>query len=142
MDNSIRLLEFIFKNAKMGSETIEDLIDINEDLKFRDELIYEKETYDDFVSKVNKIMKKMGKEAKDLSFFTEMQSYLMIKMETLKDKSSEHIAGMLMQGSTMGIVQITKKLREYKDSDKEVVKLAKRLLEIEEKNFYELKKYL
>ena len=36
MDNSIRLLEFIFKNAKMGSETIEDLIDINEDLKFRD----------------------------------------------------------------------------------------------------------
>ena len=115
MDNSIRLLEFIFKNAKMGSETIEDLIDINEDLKFRDELIYEKETYDDFVSKVNKIMKKMGKEAKDLSFFTEMQSYLMIKMETLKDKSSEHIAGMLMQGSTMGIVQITKKLREYKD---------------------------
>ncbi|WP_294468706.1 hypothetical protein [uncultured Anaerofustis sp.] len=142
MDNSIRLLEFIFKNAKMGSETIEDLIDINEDLKFRDELVYEKETYDDFVSKVNKIMKKMGKEAKDLSFFTEMQSYLMIKMETLKDKSSEHIAGMLMQGSTMGIVQITKKLREYEDSDKEVVKLAKRLLEIEEKNFYELKKYL
>ena len=67
MDNSIRLLEFIFKNAKMGSETIEDLIDINEDLKFRDELIYEKETYDDFVSKVNKLMKKMGKEAKDLS---------------------------------------------------------------------------
>ena len=142
MDNSIRLLEFIFKNAKMGSETIEDLIDINEDLKFRDELVYEKETYDDFVSKVNKIMKKMGKEAKDLSFFTEMQSYLMIKMETLKDKSSEHIAGMLMQGSTMGIVQIKKKLREYEDSDKEVVKLAKRLLEIEEKNFYELKKYL
>ncbi|EDS72414.1 hypothetical protein [Anaerofustis stercorihominis] len=142
MDNSIRLLEFIFKNAKMGSETIEDLIDINEDLKFRDELIYEKETYDDFVSKVNKLMKKMGKEAKDLSFFTEMQSYLMIKMETLKDKSSEHIAGMLMQGSTMGIVQITKKLREYKDSDKDVVKLAERLLEIEEKNFYELKKYL
>ena len=142
MGNSIRLLEFIFKNAKMGSETIEDLIDINENLKFRDELVYEKETYDDFVSKVNKIMKKMGKEAKDLSFFTEMQSYLMIKLETLKDKSSEHIAGMLMQGSTMGIVQITKKLREYKDSDKEVVKLAKRLLEIEEKNFYELKKYL
>lgn len=142
MDNSIRLLEFIFKNAKMGSETIEDLIDINEDLKFRDELIYEKETYDDFVSKVNKLMKKMGKEAKDLSFFTEMQSYLMIKMETLKDKSSEHIAGMLMQGSTMGIVQITKKIKEYKDSDKDVVKLAERLLEIEEKNFYELKKYL
>ena len=105
-------------------------------------MIYEKETYDDFVSKVNKLMKKMGKEAKDLSFFTEMQSYLMIKMETLKDKSSEHIAGMLMQGSTMGIVQITKKLKEYKDSDKDVVKLAERLLEIEEKNFYELKKYL
>ncbi|WP_290773203.1 hypothetical protein [Anaerofustis sp.] len=142
MDNSIRLLEFIFKNAKMGSTTIEDLIDINEDLKFREELIHEKETYDDFIKKANKLMKKMGKEVKDLSYFNELQSYIMIKMETLKDKSCEHIAGMLMQGSTMGIVQITKKLREYKDSDREVVKLAKRLLEIEEENFFELKKYL
>ena len=66
----------------------------------------------------------------------------MIKMETIKDKSVEHLAGMMMQGSTMGIVQITKKIRDYKDSDKRVVNLAKELLEIEEQNFYELKKYL
>jgi len=142
MDNSVRLLEFIFKNAKMGSTAIEDLIDINEDIRFRDELIREKEKYDSFVSKANKLMKKMGKEAKDLSYFSQLQSYLMIKIDTLKDKSSEHIAGMLMQGSTLGIIQITKNLRDYKDSDRDVVKLAKRLLEIEEENFYELKKYL
>ena len=142
MDNSIRLLEFIYKNAKMGSTSIEDLIDVNEDLRFRDELVHEKETYDAFVKKVIKVMNDMGKEVKDLSYFSELQSYLMIKMETIKDKSVEHLAGMMMQGSTMGIVQITKKIRDYKDSDKRVVALAKELLEIEEQNFYELKKYL
>ncbi|MGN8912790.1 hypothetical protein [Anaerofustis butyriciformans] len=142
MDNSIRLLEFIYKNAKMGSTSIEDLIDINEDLRFRDELVHEKETYDAFVKKVIKVINDMGKEVKDLSYFSELQSYLMIKMETIKDKSVEHLAGMMMQGSTMGIVQITKKIRDYKDSDKRVVNLAKELLEIEEQNFYELKKYL
>lgn len=142
MDNSIRLLEFIYKNAKMGSTSIEDLIDVNEDLRFRDELVHEKETYDVFVKKVIKVMNDMGKEVKDLSYFSELQSYLMIKMETIKDKSVEHLAGMMMQGSTMGIVQITKKIRDYKDSDKRVVDLAKELLEIEEQNFYELKKYL
>ncbi|WP_329383063.1 hypothetical protein [Anaerofustis butyriciformans] len=142
MDNSIRLLEFIYKNAKMGSTSIEDLIDVNEDLRFRDELVHEKETYDAFVKKVIKVMNDMGKEVKDLSYFSELQSYLMIKMETIKDKSVEHLAGMMMQGSTMGIVQITKKIRDYKDSDKRVVDLAKELLEIEEQNFYELKKYL
>lgn len=142
MDNSIRLLEFIYKNAKMGSTSIEDLIDVNEDFRFRDELVHEKETYDAFVKKVIKVMNDMGKEVKDLSYFSELQSYLMIKMETIKDKSVEHLAGMMMQGSTMGIVQITKKIRDYKDSDKRVVDLAKELLEIEEQNFYELKKYL
>lgn len=142
MDNSIKLLEFIYKNAKMGSTSIEDLIDVNEDVRFRDELVHEKETYDDFVKKVIKVMKDMGKEVKDLSYFSQLQSYLMIKMETIKDKSVEHLAGMMMQGSTMGIVQITKKIRDYKDSDKRVVNLAKELLEIEEQNFYELKKYL
>ncbi|MGO5358240.1 hypothetical protein ACTQYZ_02925 [Anaerofustis sp. LCP19S3_F7] len=142
MDNSIRLLEFIYKNAKMGSTSIEDLIDINEDLRFRDELVHEKETYDAFVKKVIKVINDKGKEVKDLSYFSELQSYLMIKMETIKDKSVEHLAGMMMQGSTMGIVQITKKIRDYKDSDKRVVNLAKELLEIEEQNFYELKKYL
>ena len=142
MDNSIRLLEFIYKNAKMGSTSIEDLIDVNEDFRFRDELVHEKETYDAFVKKVIKVMNDMGKEVKDLSYFSELQSYLMIKMETIKDKSVEHLAGMMMQGSTMGIVQITKKIRDYKDSDKRVVYLAKELLEIEEQNFYELKKYL
>ncbi|MCO8193927.1 hypothetical protein [Anaerofustis sp. NSJ-163] len=142
MDNTIKLLEFIYKNAKMGSTSIEDLIDVNEDLRFRDELVHEKETYDAFVKKVIKVMNDMGKEVKDLSYFSELQSYLMIKMETIKDKSVEHLAGMMMQGSTMGIVQITKKIRDYKDSDKRVVALAKELLEIEEQNFYELKKYL
>ena len=142
MDNSIKLLEFIYKNAKMGSTSIGDLIDVNEDVRFRDELVHEKETYDAFVKKVIKVMKDMGKEVKDLSYFSQLQSYLMIKMETIKDKSVEHLAGMMMQGSTMGIVQITKKIRDYKDSDKRVVNLAKELLEIEEQNFYELKKYL
>ncbi|WP_138268096.1 hypothetical protein [Anaerofustis stercorihominis] len=142
MDNTIKLLEFIYKNAKMGSTSIEDLIDVNEDLRFRDELVHEKETYDAFVKKVIKVMNDMGKEVKDLSYFSELQSYFMIKMETIKDKSVEHLAGMMMQGSTMGIVQITKKIRDYKDSDKRVVALAKELLEIEEQNFYELKKYL
>lgn len=142
MDNSVKLLEFIYKNAKMGSTSIEDLIDINEDLRFRDELVHEKETYDAFVKKVINVMADIGKEVKELSHFAEFQSFLMIKIETITNKSVQHLAGMLMQGSTMGIVEITKKLREYKDSDERVVNLAKELLEIEEQNFYELKKYL
>jgi hypothetical protein len=58
------------------------------------------------------------------------------------NKNPSHIAEMMIQGSTMGIIDITKNLKEYADADKDISALANRLLKFEQQNIEEMKKFL
>jgi len=51
-------------------------------------------------------------------------------------------AEMLIQGSTMGIVNVTKKLKQYIEAHKDISALANRLLVFEQQNVEEMKKFL
>lgn len=67
----------------------------------------------------------------------------MIKVNTLTDRSPSHLAQMLVQGSSMGIVDIQKEMNQQgADTDPDILKLAKKLVEGEEKNVEILKKFL
>ena len=66
----------------------------------------------------------------------------MINLKTLANKSPSHISEMLIQGSTMGIIDLTKKLKEYAEADQEILSLANKLLKLEQNNVEECKKYL
>ena len=66
----------------------------------------------------------------------------MINMKTLTDKSPSHLSEMLIQGSIMGIIDVTKRINQYDDADKDVLDLANRLLEFEKDNQEEWKKFL
>lgn len=50
------------------------------------------------------------------------------------NKSPSHISEMMIRGSTMGIVDITKKIKEYDDADKVILNLANDLLKFEQRN--------
>ena len=76
------------------------------------------------------------------SKFQKITTYIMINMKTLTDKSPSHLSEMLIQGSTMGIIDATKRINQYDDADKDVLDLANRLLEFEKDNQEEWKKFL
>ncbi len=64
----------------------------------------------------------------------------MIDMKTLMDKSSSHIAEMLIQGSNMGLLMRSSgSISMMKEAEKEVTALMKRLLKFEENNVERLK---
>ena len=65
-----------------------------------------------------------------------------IHANTLLNTSSEHIAGMLIQGSNMGINRMWKTLGQNTGASLQAVELAKELMDFEESNIKELKKYL
>jgi hypothetical protein len=55
----------------------------------------------------------------------------MMNLNTLVNKTPSHISEMLIQGSTMGIIDISKKIKEYTNVDKEIHDLANKLLQLE-----------
>lgn len=73
---------------------------------------------------------------------SKMMSYVMSSMKTINDNSPSCIAEMMIQGSTMGVTKITKRINEYKGHDERVRDVANKLLHTEQVNIEEMKKYL
>ena len=65
-----------------------------------------------------------------------------IQMNTLTDISKEHIAEMVIQGSTKGMTSVMKAVKENKSCGQFSEENAKELTTFEEKNIRRLKSYL
>jgi hypothetical protein len=142
MDGNKEMLNYIYQNSQMGVNTIEQLVKISEDAKFKDYLDSQLKEYKEINHKVMEIINRMGFEEKGIGTLGEISTYMMINMKTLMDKSTSHIAEMMINGSTMGIIQATKALKNHHDTDKNIVALMEKLIETEENNFQQLKKFL
>jgi hypothetical protein len=142
MDGNKEMLNYIYQNSQMGVNTIEQLVKISEDGKFIDYLDSQLKEYKEINHKVMEIIDEMGFEEKGIGTLGEISTYMMINMKTLMDKSTSHIAEMMINGSTMGIIQATKALKNHHDTDKNIAALMEKLIETEENNFQQLKKFL
>lgn len=81
-------------------------------------------------------------DAKDVSPMMQTAATAMINIQSLTDKSESHIAEMVIVGSVRGVIQTTRRIREYKDANVDAVNLAYRLLSIETNNIDDLKHYV
>lgn len=144
MNGNAELLNFIYQNAEMGVNTIHQILEINEDSKFADQLNSQLKEYQEINLQAKQKLNENGCEEKGISGMEKIRAYLMINFQTLteKGKSPSHIAEMMIIGSNMGVIDAIKKLREYNEADKEIIKLMERLLKFEEENIKKLKEFL
>ena len=145
MDGNIEILNFIYQNSQMGIETMKHLIDITESStyeEFKNILYSQYNEYNKIFKGCEQMIKDRGHDPKDISIFEKITTYIMINIKTLTDKSPSHISEMLIQGCTMGIIDATKRMNQYDDADKDILELAKNLLDFEKDNQEELKKFL
>jgi hypothetical protein len=142
MDGNVELLNYIHQNAEMGKDTINQLIGISQDDEYKKMLRSQFEEYKMIYDSTNEKLKELNKEAKDINALSKVSTYAMINLKILANKSPSHISEMLIQGSTMGIIDLTKKLKEYSNADKKILDLVNKLLELEQNNVEECKKYL
>jgi 23S rRNA U2552 (ribose-2'-O)-methylase RlmE/FtsJ len=90
-----------------------------------------------------KKLRARDKPAKDIGPLTKAAAYLSINLNTLADKTPSRISEMMIKGSTMGVIDMTKKLNEYSSSaDPDVMDLAGSLLSFEQHNIEECKRFL
>ena len=69
-------------------------------------------------------------------------SWTGIQMNTIKDKSNSHIADMLIQGTTMGIIEGRKLLNNNPNADAEIVQILDNFVKMQENNVEKLKTFL
>ena len=145
MSENTELLEYIYENARMGVNSLTNLIrEINgKDNKIKKIVEGELKGYENYVKDCEKLMKKFKVKAKEPGMMANLSSMMGTKMEMMNDNSDSRIADMLIKGFTMGNIDIEKKIDRYQDdADKEILELAKRLLKFGEENIELLKPYL
>lgn len=142
MDKNVELLNYIYQNSQMGLDTISHLLNVTEDAEYKNVLESQYREYDKIFQETKDKLDHFDKEGKDISFYQKASADMMINFKTLTDKSPSHISEMMIQGSTMGVIESIKKLNKYKDADTDIRELGQRLLTFEEANIDQCKKYL
>lgn len=145
MDENVELLEYVYKNAEMGVFTITELLKNLNDKENKIKMIAEKELkeFEQYYKDSEKLLSKHGVPKKKNGTMTKMGASMGIKKETKKDNSDSSIAHMLIQGITMGVVDISSKIDNYKNvAEKNNIKFAKEYLDTLNRQIEELKKYL
>ena len=145
MNENMELLNFVYENAEMGVHTLNNLSDTlrKKDNKIKGLIEDELKEYNSFLKESEKLLKKNKIEPKKTNLMAKLSSKMGITMETMKDNSDAAIASMVIEGITMGIVEIQTKIENYKKLvDKKILKLANKFLKFQEEEIEKLKKFM
>lgn len=139
MDHNAKLLQSIYENAAMGKEALGGLIKRCEDANFRQAMAEQFAEYHETQEEVEKLLKAVYLEPRR-PFLLALRKHMDINLSI--DRTSTHMAEMLMHGSLMGIVDIARERREHTAASEEAQDLARKLLSTEENNLRRLQKFL
>ena len=143
-NETAELLDRMYKNVKMGSESIITLMPKVKDKALRTEMTRELSRLEGFSSEIGKMLRAEGRQPKEEGIVSRLSSKMGINMNTMIDSTSSHIAEMMMEGYTMGITDMTKDIRERENTkaSEASLKLARDIVDFQEKSFSEMKKFL
>lgn len=136
-------LDAIYKNAKMGADSIINLLPKVEDDAMRSVMTAQLDGYERYAACAARALKKKGVEPREENIMTRFSAKMGMAFNTMLDSTGTHIAEMMLEGSNMGIVDLTRLLNHYSPTqDSEAVRLAREVVRFEEGNLEQLKRYL
>ena len=144
MDKNQEFITAMYSDASMALDSLTMLIN---KLNKRDNKIKEViekciKGYEKHLKIIKSYMKENNYEINSVPLINKMGAYMGINMEVMKDNSDSRMADMLIQGITMGVLNTSKNINKYKDTNKEIILIAKDFLKHQEESIEKLKKYL
>lgn len=140
-NKNIIFLNLLYQNAQMGLIGIDAVLKKINDESIAKLISKQRKEYDHFLNDVRKILIKYGAKEEEIGKLKEISATFMSDMMSI-NKSDQEIVKLMMEGNEKGLLEVTAQLNQYEGEDEEIVCLAKKLLDTEEHNREELKKYL
>ncbi len=145
MNVNTELLEYIYQSSEMGVLSLTNLLKKLNDKenKLKPIISDELSLYEKYQKESKKLLIKNKAEIKENSMMTKMMSKMGISKEVKADNSDASIAHMIIEGFTMGVVDMETKIKNFKkDADKKILKLAEDYLEFQQEEIEKLKNFL
>ncbi len=141
-DYEIKAINDVYKNAHIALQSISDLLPSVEDKELKAELKLQYEGYEKVIGKISSFMAEKGIEKKDINPLKKAMLWSSIKMKTIINNSRNQIAEMMINGTVMGINELTAMKNEKDTLSAEITPYLEELLRLEEEYEQRLKKFL
>jgi hypothetical protein len=137
-------MDEIYKNLKMGADAIIQLLPHVKNDGMRSAMTRQLDGYEKYAACAAKYLSAEGIAPKEERWFARLSARVGMAFNTMMDDSGSHIAQMMIEGSNMGITEMTKLLNAYEPlgTAESAVRLAHEVVDFEEHNIEALKRYL
>ena len=138
------LLQAVYKNVKMATDSILNLMPKVEDQKLKSDMTVQLSAYEAFASRTAKLLAEEGVKPEEEGMMTKMAAKWGSMMNTMRDSSASHIAEMMVEGATMGVNDLLKQIRESENTtvSESALRLARDVCRFEEKTVEDMRDYL
>ena len=138
------VLKAVFKNVKMASDSILNIMPKVEDEKFKSDLTVTLSAFEAFASRATKLLADEGVKPEEEGTLTKLSAKWGTMMNTMRDSTTSHLAEMMVEGATMGVNEMLKELRESENSgvSESALRLTRDVCAFEEKVVEDMKAYL
>ena len=142
-EKNLKILKEIHKATKMGMDSISFVAEKLDDNKLKDNLSFQYTQYGQLMDRVNKLYENYGEIPEDKNVMNTIMGWTGVQMNTMADKSPSHIAEIMIEGTTMGIIEGRKLMNNDADqASKDVKDLLNNFVTFQENNVEQLKKFL
>ena len=141
-NDNLSLLEAVVQNTEMGTNTLEQIVPMTDDVQFKAELLRERNIYRELNQEAHTAIEACGGTAQGQSAMAKLNTRMGIGMKTLTDKSTRNLAEMLSEGSSQGVMDCIKSQKDYPDAAPGSKRLMQKVQDFEEDNRIRLERFL
>ena len=138
--------ESLLKECDAGTKTavnsIKEVLDNIKSEELLNLLTNSLSEHEDIGNEIAETLRENGCHGKDPNPMARVMSWMKINFKILEKGDDKTIAALMLDGCNMGVKQLSAYINEYADADDMSKRLAKRLINCEEKLAKELKIYL
>lgn len=142
MDQDTKLLQNVTEAARIGIDSVELLMGKTEDERMRQELLRQRAQYEKSEKEAESRLSELGAKPKSKGPMQRASVWMGIQMDTLMDQSNSHFADMLIQGATMGVIEVTRAQASSPQADSRAREIASEYLKNEQDSIERLKGFL
>ncbi|MBQ3151716.1 MAG: hypothetical protein IJB86_10780 [Clostridia bacterium] len=142
MTQDVQLLQAVYQNVQMGIDGIKNIYDDAKEDAFRQELRRQEDEYRVLSDEASEKLYSMDEKPEEIGAMAKAGTFISTEFNTMADSTTSHLAEMMIQGTSMGITKLMRKIRSLDQVDVRTQKLAQKVVTTEEINVENLKKYL
>ena len=141
-NDTIKLLRECDAGIKMGTKSIDDVLDYVKSEKLKSTLSECKREHNELQDETQSLLYKYHDDGKNPNPIAQGMSWMKTKLEIAVHESDGTVADLMTDGCNMGVKSLNRYLNQYKAADEVSKDICKRLINLEERLAIDIRDFL